>query len=123
MMRRLKTYRIFISLAALLFVAKPFLGFTVINRHLHPRQIHTILVKSFSKRKPEVDATEHLERIRHLLNNPLGNPLSAITVLLLALFPFIFRSFSKLTQSVISDIYHNTNRPVPVYLFSGKLTI
>ena len=125
-MHRLTAFRLFFTLAALLFVAKPFFGYGINSREFHPRQVHTILVKSFSKRKPEsLDyANASAEYLHKLLNNPLAVIFSSISLLLLALFPTIFKNdFDKITGKVISDIRYALLPIENSYLLAGKLII
>jgi hypothetical protein len=125
MQQRLKTFRIFFSLTALLFVAKPFLGFGAFNPQSQPRISHTILVKSFTKRKPESleDADAKAEAVHRQLSNPLMVLLSAISFLLAALLPASIERFIKLTGRLISDIRTSLLPPGRAYLLAGKLTI
>ena len=125
MMQRLKSFRLLLMLAAMVFVAKPFMGFAVLHNVLRPRQVHTILVKSFSKRKPEnlEDAKDHIESLHQLLSNPLSVLLSAISVLLLTLFPLVFLNGVKLTQNLLYRIRYALIPPEHTYLLTGKLTI
>jgi hypothetical protein len=124
-MSKLKAFQIFLSLAALIFVAKPFLGFGAFNQQSKPRISHTVLVKSFTKRKPESleDANTNIESIHRLLIDPLAVLISSISVLLLALFPKIFNLAAKITDKVICDIRFALLPPEPAYLLSGQLII
>ena len=124
-MQRLTAFRLFFSLAALLFVAKPFFGFGAATQQLRPGQAHTILAKSFTKRKPEglEEANANIESIHKLLINPFATIFSAISVLLLTLFPFLFRKDIKLTQRVLSDIRFALLPPIDACLLTGKLII
>jgi hypothetical protein len=124
-MSRLKAFQIFFSLAALLFVAKPFFGFGAFNQQSKPRISHTVLVKSFTKRKPESleDANANVESIHRLLIVPLTVLFSSISVLLLALFPKAFDLAAKITSKILSDIRFALLPPEPAYLLSGKLII
>jgi hypothetical protein len=124
-MQRVNAFRLFISLAALLFVAKPYFGFGAFNRQFHPRQVHTILVKSFTKRKPESlqDADANVEAIHQLIINPFIALLSAISILLTSLFPSVFKNITKVTCGCLSHIRLALFPPEPAYLLSGKLLI
>src|ERR1700760_3578624 len=51
-MRKLTSAKIFLFLAVLVFVAKPFLGFGMFSRS-HPPAVQNIFVKVFAKRKLE----------------------------------------------------------------------
>ena len=124
-MPRLTAFRLFFTLAALLFVAKPFFGYGISGREFHPRQVHTILVKSFSKRKPESldDANAGAEYLHKLLTNPLAVLLSAISLLLLSLFPTVFKNGFNITGKVVSDIRYALLPAEHTYLLAGKLII
>ena len=124
-MSRLKAFQVFFSLAALLFVAKPFFGFGAFNQQSRLHISHTILVKSFTKRKPESleDANANVESIHRLLTDPLAVLLSAISVLLLALFPKILDFTARITGKILSDIRFALLPPQPAYLLTGKLLI
>ncbi|MDB5154869.1 MAG: hypothetical protein JWR54_3620 [Mucilaginibacter sp.] len=124
-MHRHTAFRLFFILAALLFIGKPFFGYGVSIRELRPRQVHTILVKSFSKRKPESleDADANVAYLHQLLINPLAVIFSAISFLLITLFPIIFRNGPNITDKILSDIRYALLPPEPAYLLAGKLII
>jgi hypothetical protein len=124
-MQRLTAFRLFFLLAALLFVAKPFLGFNSNIQRTHSSQNHTILVKSFTKRKPESieEADANIEFIHRLLSNSLLNILSTISCLLPMLFPAAFKSGLKITGRLLSDLLCALFPPEHVYLLTGKLLI
>jgi hypothetical protein len=124
-MSRLRIFQVFFSLAALLFIAKPFLGFGAFNQQVRPRISNTMLVKSFTKRKPESleEANANVESIHRILIDPLSILFSAISVLLLLLFPKIFDPAAKITGKILSDIRFSILPPEPAYLLSGKLII
>ncbi len=124
-MQRIALFKVLLTLAAMVFVAKPFFGFGAINQRLHPRQTHTILVKSFTKRKPESleEADTNVEFIHQLLINPLASILSAISLLLLALFPAMFKDSTNVTGRILSDIRFALLPREHTYLLAGKLII
>lgn len=124
-MKRATAFRLFFSLAALLFVAKPFFGFETLAHRLRPHQVHTILVKSFSKRKPEgfEEANSNLEAIHKLLINPAAAVFSAISILLLTIFPTLFASGIKLTQKVLSGIRYALLPTEHSWLLTGAIII
>lgn len=121
-MQKIKTFRLIISIAALVFVAKPFAGFGTLSRQFKPIVSHTILVKSFTKRKPESleDADEKLQAIHWVLTNPLLPLLSGISFLLSLLMPAIVRDISRPTSAGIRCLLPSAQ---PAYLLAGKLTI
>jgi hypothetical protein len=123
-MQRLKAFRLFISLAAILFVAKPFIGFAAFNSP-YPHISHTVLVKSFTKRKPESlqDGYAKSEAIHQSLTNPLLIPLSGILLLLAMLFPFLLDRGVRLTNRILLAICTIILPPESAYLLTGKLII
>jgi hypothetical protein len=125
MMQRLAAFRLIISLAALLFVAKPFMGFGTVNKHAKPHFSHSILVKSFTKRKPEslAEADEKAEALRNMLANPAHRLLPAITFLLTFLLPLVFNSGIKITNGFFENIRAALIPDRQTYLVTGKLTI
>jgi hypothetical protein len=124
-MSRLKAFRLFFTLAALLFVAKPFFGYGAFNQQSKPRISHSVLVKSFTKRKPEnlEEADANAEYIHQLLINPLAELLSAISFLLLFLFPQVFRKILNITTRVLSDIHCALLPPEDPCVLVGQLII
>ncbi len=124
-MQRLAAFRLIIAIAALLFVAKPFLGFSTLNGHVRPHLSHSILAKSFTKRKPESldEADEKAEAIHHSLTSPALPILSAITFLLGILLPLAFGPGIKLTSSASPNRSAALIPARQTYLLTGKLTI
>lgn len=123
-MQKLKYFRLLFSLAALLFVAKPFIGFAI-NLQINKVGIHTILTKSFIKRKPESieEADENIKAIHHLLTEPKLCLLSTFSIM--SKFPVSIPE--KQNRVVINCcLYECSNRLVPpekTYLLIGKLLI
>ncbi|MBS1522998.1 MAG: hypothetical protein JST50_18500 [Bacteroidetes bacterium] len=124
-MKGLSAFKIFFAFAALLFIAKPFCGFEVTNHHFRIHISHNILVKSFSKRKPESldDADKKAAQIYKQLANPLMVLLSSISMLLLMLLPVLFDPLRKITSRLLSDIRLSLLPPENTYLLAGKLII
>lgn len=124
-MQRLTVFRLIISLAAMFFVAKPFFGFGAFNGQFHPRQAHSILAKSFTKRKPEnlQDADANAESLHQSLINPFIALLSVISTLLLSLFPLVFKEENKITNGFLSHIRFALLPPERAYLLACKLSI
>ena len=118
-------FKIFFAFAALLFIAKPFFGFELSNHHFKIHISHNILVKSFSKRKPESleDADKSAKQIHRQLSNPLMTLIPSISVLLLSLFPALFDDLRKITCRIISNIRLSLLPPENTYLLAGKLII
>ena len=124
-MNGLKAFRLFFAFAALLFAAKPFFGFGIYTSRFKPHISHNILVKSFTKRKPESlqEAEANQKRIHQQLTNPPAVLLSVISLLLLSLLPVLFTNLQKVTGKILSDIRLSLLPPGNTYLLSGKLII
>jgi len=124
-MKRAPAFKIFFAFAALLFIAKPFFGFEASNNHFKFHISHNILVKSFSKRKPEnlEDADKNAAQIHQQLSNPLMVLLSSISLLLLSLLPVLFDPLRKITNRALSNIRLSLLPPENTYLLAGKLII
>ncbi|HTD41528.1 MAG TPA: hypothetical protein VK671_12955 [Mucilaginibacter sp.] len=119
-------FKIFFAFAALLFIAKPFFGFGVTaNQRFKIHISHNILVKSFSKRKPESleDADKSARQIHRQLSNPLLVLISSMSVLLISLLPATFDYLRKITSRMLSDIRLSLLPPENTYLLTGKLII
>lgn len=119
-MFKVKTaYRVFL-IAATLFVAKPFIGFTLYPT-LADCHSANLLVKVFAKRKPEDlrEADERKTAVARQLNNPplqLVTTIFAITALFFAAFLFSARAFK------VFEPAYTLYSPV-IYLLTGKLVI
>jgi hypothetical protein len=122
-MKPINTVKIFFYLAVLLFVAKPFIGFSLNTADYQIKEPNNILVKIFSKRKPEdlEDARITAASIHQRLTNP------PILVTIMALLGFLFPAAYKHLTGVNNSLLNNMNAAlVPVhqpYFLSGKLTI
>ena len=92
-MNSLKTAKVYFSLAVLLLVAKPFLGFSFFSR-LHPPTGGNIFVKAFTKRKQEYtkDSEYDILSIQKKISNPDIGIFLRFSFLLSILFPLIFSS-------------------------------
>ncbi len=123
-MLRIKSGKIFLVLAVLLFVAKPFIGFTVFNR-THQPATENILVKAFTKRKLE-DTETNKSNINSILKN-LANPVIPFTVLfsffLALIFPAVLASGADITNRFLRLLKLRPFPGEPAYLLNGKLTI
>ena len=114
-------FKIFFVFAALLFIAKPFFGFEASNYKFKIHISHNILVKSFSKRKPESleDADKSARQIHLQLSNPLLVLISSISLLLISLLPAVFDYLRKITGRILSDIRLSLLPPGETYLLTG----
>jgi hypothetical protein len=123
-MDTLRTVKIIFSIAVLLFVAKPFLGFSVLESG-QSITVNSILAKSFNQRKPEDfrDAEERAAVIHHQLANPPAFLFLTIAALLAFIFPVLFKPSDRLTFRSLNDIKNGLTQGYPVYLLIGKLSI
>ena len=124
-MQKLKAFQVIFSIAAILFIAKPFLGFEAFRQVTKPRISYTVLVKSFTKRKPESldDAYAKAASVQQSILNPPLVLLASILLFLTTAFVLIQSKTLKLTTSVLSAIRWSLFPPEPAYLLSGKLII
>ena len=124
-MQKLKAFKILFLLAAILFVAKPFIGFGAFQNGGRSLTSSSILVKSFTKRKPEslLDANAKAEAMHNSLTHPSLLLYSAITILLTTLFPLLLKSASQLTVRILEVFNLGSLPSEPVYLVTGKLLI
>lgn len=123
-MRKLKSAKIFFSLAVLLFVAKPFLGFSMFSR-LHPPSEENIFVKAFTKRKLEDPENSNFtaKAIQKKLAEPIQQFVLRFTFLLSTLFPAIFASRADITTGFLKRLKLSLSPYRPTYLLNGKLII
>jgi len=121
-------FKYVMMLALIMFVAKPFVGFSLRYQHyfkmLHHRAPN-ILVKSFTKRKLEF--SENSEFSMAAISKKLTDPVLP-TVMLLAcalnvFLPRIFKQAKVATYGILAAISYSLLPPQPLYLLSGKLTI
>ena len=118
-MTRVKTARIILCIAALLFAAKPFIGFELYSHFKSPVKTN-IFVKIFSKRKIE-DGRSSMNALKKALSEPPVNLLLRFTFLLAMLFPLLFE-VKKVTDRFLQQ--RNLQLlPQPLTLFTGQLLI
>lgn len=124
-MQKVKIFKVIFTLAAILFLAKPFLGFEAFGQVTKPRISHTVLVKSFTKRKPEnlQDAYANAQKLQQRIANPPLMLLAGLILPLSLLLSSLLDEGIKLTASTISTLRYSVISPQPAYLRSGKLTI
>jgi len=122
-MNSLKTAKVFFCLAVLLFVAKPFIGFSIISFANIPVASNSLLIKSFSNRKPEdlKDAEAKKATIHRLLSNPPAILLLTIAALLGLLFTALFKKISISTR-FLNELQAGLI-PIQPNLLTGKLSI
>jgi len=101
-MLSVKTTRLIFCLAAMMFVAKPFIGFSL-PHHLKSPVKTNIVVKIFSKRKVE-DGRKAMNIIQHILSNPADILLPCIALLLSLLFPLAFLNTNESDNQLLSRL-------------------
>ena len=124
-MQKVKIFKILFTFAAILFLAKPFLGFKAFGQVTKPRISHSVLVKSFTKRKPEdlEEAYAGAQKLHQRIANPPLILLAGLILPLSVLLSFLADEGIKLTARIISTLRWSALSPPPAYLLSGKLTI
>jgi hypothetical protein len=121
-------FKFLLVIAMLMFVAKPFVGFSLRYQHYF-RTVHhrspSILVKSFTKRKQEyADENEtSIAKVQQRLNNPEIPSVLLFAVALSLFLPVVLRIVKQTTHSILQAIHYSLASPQQLYLLSGKLTI
>lgn len=124
-MKAKKLYSFF-YLAALMFVAKPFIGFSIACiDSVSIIESHSLLAKSFTNRKPEdlEDSKAKAGAIRLQLTNPPLPLLLTITALFSLLFPLLFKRNERVGYSFLNNLQTSLVPAAQPYLLTGKLTI
>jgi hypothetical protein len=123
-MQKLTSAKIFFCLAALLFVAKPFLGFTMFSR-VHPPAVENIFVKAFTKRKLEDQEANKLnqEAIQKKLAEVAQQFVLRFSFLLSILLPVIFLMGITINNCFLRKLKLSLAPAQPSWLFNGKLII
>lgn len=123
-MKKLKTAKLYLFLAALVFVAKPFLGFGMFSK-LHPPAEESIFIKAFSKSRPDYteDSSFNLFEVQKKAFVLAPQLFLGISFLLSILFPVVFASGVKINQHYLRNIQLGVFQPVDTWLFNGHLLI
>ena len=123
-MTRVKSAKIIFCIAALFFVMKPFLGFSMFNGIKHA-SYHNIFVKVFSKRKQEFteNSKYNIANVQKKLAEPLEAFVLHFALLLAAVFPLLFAYRDKLTSRNIFDLQLILSPQGQPYLLNGALLI
>ena len=122
-MHQLKLIKIFLFFAALLLVAKPFLGFAFFSR-THPPAAKSIFVKAFTKRTLEYSENSSLDSqtILKKLADPL-TPVLLFAFLLAMLFPLVLLAGSNTTNRFLREMLLGLSPRRPTWLLNSKLII
>jgi hypothetical protein len=123
-MQLLKSAKIYLCFAVFLFVAKPFLGFTMFSR-MHPPAIENIFSKAFSKRKVEYseDSNFNMGAIQKKLADPVEQFFLRITFLLCMLFPAVFAIGISINNRFLRDMQLSIAPPGRSYILNSNLLI
>ncbi|BAU54589.1 hypothetical protein [Mucilaginibacter gotjawali] len=123
-MKKLRAAKIYLFLAALLFVAKPFLGFEMFSK-LHPPAEESIFIKAFSKSRPEFseDNNFNLFEVQKKALTPPPQLFLGISFLLSILFPVVFAAGVKINQHHLRNMQLAVFKPVDTWLLNGHLLI
>lgn len=123
-MHHLKAIKLILAIAALLFIAKPFIAFNVLNGFRHGHHHRLVLVKAFTKRKPEFleDSEKEKTAFHYKISNPPQKSNISIALLLAFLFPLASLS-KQLQKRPISSLIKDADDGTKTYLLTGKLTI
>lgn len=108
-----------------MFIAKPFIGFSLGDFESQAIESHSLLAKCFSKRKPEdlEDAKIKASEIKQKLTNPPQTTSLTIAAILVLFFPIGFKRSSFAGQSFLDALKANLQPAEHPYLLNGKLTI
>jgi hypothetical protein len=123
-MHLLKLVKILFILAVLLFVAKPFVGFSIFNAaHRHAKA--TILVKSFTKRKLEYSENGdfNMASVQKKLADPVNASLPTFSFLLCIIFPACLLAGLNISNRFLRNLLLGHSLPGRVYLLNGTLQI
>jgi len=122
---QLQTYKLILAIAAILFIAKPFVGFGVYSAlHESPHETN-VLVKVFTKRKPEFmeEVTAKSVVFQTLLRNKAEEFTFTINALLASLYSlFLVLTFNAVNRFLRHQQYTRASA-APVYLLTRQLTI
>ena len=123
-MRKLTSAKIFFCLAFFLFVAKPFLGFSLFSR-LHPPTAESIFIKAFTKRKVEEPESNRLrqEAILKNLTDASQQFVLLFSAFLSTLLPIVFLTANSINNSFQVLLKLRLSPSIPTWLLNGKLII
>jgi hypothetical protein len=123
-MNHIKPAKIFFGIAVLLFVAKPFIGFSVFGR-LNTLSTTNILVKSFTKRKLEYaeNSNYNIYSVQKKLADPLPHFVLRFPFFLSILFSVIFATGTAITEHFLRRIRLHLSPQQRSYLLNRQLII
>ena len=123
-MQKLTSAKIFFCFAALLFIAKPFLGFSMFSR-MHPPAVENIFVKAFTKRKLEEPESSKLnpEAIQKKLAEGAREFVLRFLALLSIVLPATLLTDTSVNSSLLRRLKLSLVPVQPSWLLNGKLII
>jgi hypothetical protein len=123
-MQKITLAKIFFCLAALLFVAKPFLGFSMFSR-MHPPAVENIFVKAFTKRKLEEQESSKLnpEAIQKKLAEAAQQFVFRFIALLSILLPLFLSTVALANNNLLRRLKLSLTPAQPSWLLNGNLII
>jgi hypothetical protein len=123
-MHSVKIAKIYFCFAVLLFIAKPFLGFSMFTR-VHPPAAENIFIKAFNKRKLEYRAggSYDIFAIQKKLAEPVKQLFLPFLFLLGILFPVVFAPGADITRGLLRRIQLSLSPTEHTYLLNGTLII
>jgi len=120
----MQVYKLILCIAAMIFIAKPFMGYGLYEQLQNNSQENSMIVKIFAKRKPEFmeEAITKSMEFQALLKENAQQFIFTINVLLLAIFsiPLLLSLFRR---RIISFGWPPLHRIDSVYLLTRTLTI
>ncbi len=124
-MNQLQTYKLILAIAAILFIAKPFVGFGVYSAlHESPHETN-VLAKVFTKRKPEF--MEEVTAKSVVFQTLLRDKADAFIFTINALLACFYSLLSVLTFNAVNRFLryqqHTCASAAPIYLLTRHLTI
>lgn len=121
-MKRLKLAKMCFVIAALLFVAKPFVGFCVYSS-LNPASSQNILVKSFTKRTLEYSRKSNISTIQKKLSEIAESHVLLFNCLLCTIFPVVIIGGRNITSSFLHSIQLGLAQKPNTYLLNRQFII
>jgi len=123
-MKKVQSAKIYLFLAALLFVAKPFLGFGMFSKS-HPPAPENIFIKAFSKCGPEYSGDNfiNLFEFQKKALTPAPQAFLGIIFLLSILFPVVFAAGQKINQRFLCGIRLSISQSGDAWLLNRNLLI
>jgi hypothetical protein len=120
----LKSATIYLFFAALLLMAKPFLGFSIFSS-THPPADESIFVKAFTKRKQEYvnDSQFDMSAVQKKLAHPAKKIFLFFAFLLGIIFPVVFAPLAAITTRFLRYIQLSLSPREHPWLLNGILVI